>query len=73
MRIIPEAPKTGWFVATCPEDDYKQLKDIAARSVFGDSDKVETLDFLAGFVNEVGIPYASGETNPFVAGRAAIP
>ncbi len=36
------------------------------------ADKVETLDFLASFVNDVGIPYNSNETNPFVAGTAAM-
>ena len=35
-------------------------------------DKVETLEFLAGFVNDVGIPFNSNETNPFVAGTAAM-
>ena len=36
-------------------------------------DKVETLEFLAGFVNDVGIPFNSNETNPFIAGTAAMP
>ncbi|MDD4743084.1 MAG: extracellular solute-binding protein [Eubacteriales bacterium] len=35
-------------------------------------DKVETLEFLAGFVNDVGIPFNSNETNPFIAGTAAM-
>jgi multiple sugar transport system substrate-binding protein len=32
----------------------------------------ETLEFLAGFVNDVTIPYSSTDTNPFVAGTAAM-
>ena len=35
-------------------------------------DKVETLEYLAGFVNDVGIPFNSNETNPFIAGTAAM-
>ena len=35
-------------------------------------DKIETLEFLASFVNDVGIPFNSNETNPFVAGTAAM-
>jgi ABC-type glycerol-3-phosphate transport system substrate-binding protein len=46
--------------------------DASGNPTLDTADKSETLDFLAGFVNEVGIPYASGETNPFVAGTAAM-
>ena len=35
-------------------------------------DKAETFKFLAGFVNDVTISFASNETNPFVAGTAAM-
>ncbi|HBP38274.1 MAG TPA: hypothetical protein DD640_05955 [Clostridiales bacterium] len=35
-------------------------------------ESLETLEFLASFVNETGIPYSSTETNPFVAGTAAM-
>ena len=35
-------------------------------------DKVETLEYLASFVNDVGIPFNSNETNPFIAGTAAM-
>lgn len=32
----------------------------------------ETLTFLAGFVNDVSVPFSSSDTNPFVAGKAAM-
>jgi multiple sugar transport system substrate-binding protein len=35
-------------------------------------ESAETLEFLASFVNESGIPYSSSDTNPFIAGSAAM-
>jgi ABC-type glycerol-3-phosphate transport system substrate-binding protein len=46
--------------------------DEAGNPTLNTPDKAETLEFLAGFVNEVGIPFNSNETNPFIAGTAAM-
>jgi len=45
--MISNVGRTGWFTATNPAKDYQLLKKIAARSVFGSRDKIDTLD-LAG-------------------------
>lgn len=49
--MIPEAPKTGWFTATNPAEDYRLLKKIASRSIFGSKNKIEMLD-LAGLEDD---------------------
>lgn len=46
--------------------------DAQGNPTLNTADKIETLEFLAGFVNDVGIPFNSNETNPFVAGTAAM-
>lgn len=46
--------------------------DEAGKPTLNTPDKAETLEFLSGFVNEVGIPFNSNETNPFIAGTAAM-
>ncbi len=35
-------------------------------------ENLEALQFLAGFINDVSIPYNSNETNPFMVGNAAM-
>ena len=46
--------------------------DAAGKPTLNTADKIETLEYLASFVNEVGIPFNSNEINPFVAGTAAM-
>jgi ABC-type glycerol-3-phosphate transport system substrate-binding protein len=46
--------------------------DEAGNPTLNTPDIAETLEFLAGFVNEVTIPFSSNETSPFIAGTAAM-
>lgn len=46
--------------------------DESGKPTLNTPDKVETLEYLASFVNDVGIPFNSNETNPFIAGTAAM-
>ena len=49
--MISKTPKTGWFTATNPAEDYQLLKKIAARSIFGSKNKIDMLD-LAGLEDD---------------------
>jgi hypothetical protein len=44
--MISGAPRTGWFTATNPAEDYYLLKKVAARSVFGNNDRIDMLDLV---------------------------
>ena len=46
--------------------------DAGNKPTLNTPDKVEVLEYLASFVNNTGIPYSSTETNPFIAGTAAM-
>jgi len=46
--------------------------DESGNPTLDTTENLETLEFIAGFINDVTIPYNNNETNPFMTGNAAM-